>query len=112
MVSPILFSKHPISHTEVDEMNEKVFSITDRIRVVEKRLMGKGFIEGLAHWNSLLELQAIFMVRQTPNDGDYGGWYVVLPTKECIDILNKLSRTESQKESNYLLLQISKEPSV
>ena len=88
-------------------MNQKVDSIVLRIRNLERRLMDKKFVGGLSHWNPLLELQAMLVVRQTLNDGDHGGWYVVLPTKDCIDILNRLSRAENEKETKYLLLQIS-----
>lgn len=110
MISPILFSKHPISPLEVNKMNQKVDSIILRIRNLERRLMDRGFIKGLTHWNPLLELQVMFHVRQVPNDGDNGGWYVALPTKECVDILNILSKVDTKQQSEYYLSMLGRAP--
>ena len=82
-------------------MQRKVDSIVVRIRNVERRLMDKGFVGGLCEWNPLLELQARLQVRQ--NYGDMGKWYVVLPTKDCIDLLNRLSKVKTKQESSYYL---------
>lgn len=82
-------------------MQRKVDSIVVRIRNVESRLMEKGFVGGLSEWNPLVELQARLQVRQ--NYGDVGKWYVVLPTKDCIDLLNRLSKVKTKQESSYYL---------
>ena len=110
MISPILFSKHPISPLEVNKMNQKVDSIILRIRNLERRLMDGGFIKGPTYWNPLLELQAMFHVRQVPNNGDNGGWYVSLPTKECVSILNILSKVETQQQADYYLAMLGRAP--
>ena len=88
-------------------MNQKVDSIVLRIRNLERRLMDKKFVGGLSVWNPLLELQALIQVRQIPNDGDFGGWCVVLPTKDCIDILNRLGKVKTKDECDYLLYQLN-----
>ena len=95
-----LVSYHPIDYKELMKMQRKVDSIVVRIRNLELRLMEKGFI-GDSIWNPLLELQARLQVRQ--NHGDVGKWYVVLPTKDCIDLLNRLSKVKTREESNYYL---------
>ena len=82
-------------------MQRKVDSIVLRIRNVESRLMGKKFVGGLTMWNPLLELQARLQVRQ--NHGDVGKWHVALPTKDCIDLLNRLSKVKTKEESSYYL---------
>ena len=82
-------------------MQRKVDSIVLRIRNVERRLMDKGFVGGLSEWNPLLELQARLQVRQ--DYGDVGKWYVILPTKDCIDLLNRLSKVKTREESSYYL---------
>ena len=84
-------------------MQRKVDSIVDRIRNVEKRLMDNGFVGGLSEWNPLLELQARLQVRESINDGDHTGWYVALPTKDCIYLLNALSKVTTKQESEYYL---------
>ena len=96
-----LVSYHPITYKEINKMQRKVDSIVLRIRNVESRLMGKKFVGGLTMWNPLLELQARLQVRQ--NHGDVGKWYVVLPTKDCIDLLNRLSKVKTKEESRYYL---------
>ena len=96
-----LVSYHPITFKEINKMQRKVDSIVVRIRNVERRLMDKGFVGGLSEWNPLLELQARLQVRQ--NYGDVGKWYVVLPTKDCIDLLNRLSKVKTKQESSYYL---------
>lgn len=96
-----LVSYHPIDYKEINKMQRKVDSIVTRIRNVEKRLMDRGFVGGLSEWNPLLELQARLQVRQ--NYGDVGKWYVVLPTKDCIDLLNRLSKVKTKQESSYYL---------
>jgi hypothetical protein len=96
-----LVSYHPIDYKEINKMQRKVDSIVLRIRNVERRLMDKGFVGGLSEWNPLLELQARLQVRQ--NYGDVGKWYVVLPTKDCIDLLNRLSKVKTKQESSYYL---------
>ena len=96
-----LVSYHPIDYKEINKMQRKVDSIVVRIRNVERRLMDKGFVGGLSEWNPLLELQARLQVRQ--NYGDVGKWYVVLPTKDCIDLLNRLSKVKTKQESSYYL---------
>lgn len=96
-----LVSYHPIDYKEINKMQRKVDSIVTRIRNVESRLMEKGFVGGLSEWNPLLELQARLQVRQ--NYGDVGGWYVVLPTKDCIDLLNRLTKVKTKQESSYYL---------
>ena len=98
-----LVSYHPIDYKEINKMQRKFDSIVTRIRNVEKRLMDKKFVGGLSQWNPLLELQARLQVRQTINDGDHTGWYVVLPTKDCIDLLNRLSKVTTKQESDYYL---------
>ena len=82
-------------------MERKVDSIVVRIRNVESRLMEKKFVGGLSEWNPLLELQARLQVREQ-NHGA-GNWYVVLPTKDCIDLLNRLSKVKTREESSYYL---------
>ena len=82
-------------------MQRKVDSIVIRIRNVESRLMEKKFVGGLSEWNPLVELQARLQVRQ--NHGDVGNWYVVLPTKDCIDLLNRLAKAKTKQESSYYL---------
>ena len=96
-----LVSYHPIDYKEINKMQRKVDSIVTRIRNVESRLMEKKFVGGLSEWNPLLELQARLQVRQ--NHGDVGKWYVVLPTKDCIDLLNRLSKVKTREESSYYL---------
>lgn len=96
-----LVSYHPIDYKEINKMQRKVDSIVVRIRNVESRLMEKGFVGGLSEWNPLVELQARLQVRQ--NYGDVGKWYVVLPTKDCIDLLNRLAKVKTKQESDYYL---------
>ena len=96
-----LVSYHPITYKEINKMQRKVDSIVLRIRNVESRLMEKKFVGGLSEWNPLVELQARLQVRQ--NHGDVGNWYVVLPTKDCIDLLNRLSKVKTKEESSYYL---------
>ena len=96
-----LVSYHPITYKEINKMQRKIDSIVVRIRNVESRLMEKKFVGGLTMWNPLLELQARLQVRQ--NHGDVGKWYVVLPTKDCIDLLNRLSKVKTKEESSYYL---------
>ena len=96
-----LVSYHPIDYKEINKMQRKIDSIVVRIRNVESRLMEKKFVGGLTMWNPLLELQARLQVRQ--NHGDVGTWYVVLPTKDCIDLLNRLSKVKTKEESSYYL---------
>ena len=96
-----LVSYHPIDYKEINKMQRKVDSIVVRIRNVERRLMDKGFVGGLSVWNPLLELQARLQVRQ--NHGDVGKWYVVLPSKDCIDLLNRLSKVKTREGSDYYL---------
>jgi hypothetical protein len=96
-----LISYHPIDYKEINKMQRKVDSIVIRIRNVESRLMEKKFVGGLSEWNPLVELQARLQVRQ--NYGDVGKWYVVLPTKDCIDLLNRLSKAKTKQESSYYL---------
>ena len=96
-----LVSYHPITYKEINKMQRKVDSIVLRIRNVERRLMDKGFVGGLSEWNPLLELQARLQVRQ--DYGDVGKWYVILPTKDCIDLLNRLSKVKTREESSYYL---------
>ena len=96
-----LVSYHPITFKEINKMQRKVDSIVARIRDVEKRLMDKRFVGGLSEWNPLLELQARLQVGQ--NYGDVGKWYVVLPTKDCIDLLNRLAKVKTKQESSYYL---------
>ena len=96
-----LVSYHPIDYKEINKMQRKVDSIVLRIRNVERRLMDKGFVGGLSEWNPLLELQARLQVREQNHDG--GNWYVVLPTKDCIDLLNRLSKVKTKQESSYYL---------
>jgi hypothetical protein len=96
-----LVSYHPIDYKEINKMQRKVDSIVIRIRNVESRLMEKKFVGGPSEWNPLVELQARLQVRQ--NYGDVGKWYVVLPTKDCIDLLNRLSKAKTKQESSYYL---------
>ena len=96
-----LVSYHPITFKEINKMQRKVDSIVTRIRNVESRLMEKKFVGGLSEWNPLLELQARLQVRQ--DYGDVGKWYVILPKKDCIDLLNRLSIVKTREESSYYL---------
>lgn len=96
-----LVSYHPMDYKEINKMQRKIDSIVLRIRNVERRLMDKGFIGGLSEWNPLLELQARLEVRQ--NGGQFGSWYVVLPTKDCVDLLNRLAKVNIKDESDYYL---------
>ena len=103
-----LVSYHPIDYKEINKMQRKIDSIVVRIRNVESRLMAKKFVGGLTMWNPLLELQARLQVRQ--NHGDVGKWYVVLPTKECVDILNILSKVDTKQQSDYYLSMLGRAP--
>lgn len=107
MVKDSIIQYHPISEDEIEEMTEKLDSITSRIRTVEKRLMVEGFIGGISHWNELLELQALIQnvkVKDEPSDI----WWVVLPTLECVDILNRLYRATTVEEVRFLMKQLVK----
>ena len=99
MVKQSLLASHPISQDEMTEMTEKIGSITKRIRDLELRLVNKGLLSNT--WNSLIELSAQMNIRR--DGGPFGTQYVILPTKECVDILNKLAATNSRTETIMLL---------
>lgn len=107
MVKDSIIEYHPISADEIEEMTEKLDSITSRIRTVEKRLMVEGFIGGISHWNELLELQVLIQdVKVIDEPSDI--WWVILPTLECVDILNRLYRATTVEEVRFLMKQLVK----
>ena len=83
-------------------MTEKIGSITKRIRDLELRLVDKKLLNTSEQdWNALTELNIQMNIRR---DGvPFGTQYVTLPTKECVDILNKLAVASSQAETRMLL---------
>lgn len=104
MIKQSLLASHRISPDEMTEMTEKTRSITKRIRDLELRLVNKGFLswhDALQEWNPLIELSAQMNIRR--DGGPFGTQYVTLPTKECVDILNKLASVSSQAETRMLL---------
>lgn len=109
MVKDSIIKYHPISADEIETMEEKLHSITSRIRTVEKRLFKLGFIGGLTEWNELLELSAFLQIRSSNTMEDKSvPWRVVLPTLECVDILNRLYRATTVEEVRFLMKQLVK----
>ena len=99
MVKQSLLESHRISPDEMTEMTEKIGSLTKRIRDLELRLVNKGLLSNT--WNPLIELSAQLNILR--EGGPLETHYVILPTKECVDILNKLAATNSRTETIMLL---------
>lgn len=102
MIKQSLLASHRISQDEMTEMAEKIGSITKRIRDLELRLVDKKLLNTSDQdWNALTELSIQMNIRR--DGGPFGTQYVTLPTKECVDILNKLAAASSQAETRMLL---------